>query len=111
MRVGTRSAALSACWPASDLDNQAPFTTGEIDVVAADRLLAGKLETAKSAIASASHKTHSARGAATPQRTGPESRFGVRSPHADCPSPRPSPRSRGEGEITAPCARSSPGCR
>src|SRR6266851_331991 len=85
--------------PTIDLDNQTLLSTDEIDVIAPDRLLAGKLEPAEPTVAQLQPKHPLRARAAAARRTRAECRFLMRSAHCassvsalcDPPPPPPGP--------------------
>src|SRR5437868_14110244 len=74
-------------------------TAYEVGVIRPKRLLPGKLQSAETSVAKRQPQNPFGPRAAPPQRAGAAGRIKVRSSHADSPSPRPSPRQRGGGEL------------
>jgi hypothetical protein len=89
---------------AVEFNNQALLATHEIDVVPTDRLLADEFEASELPSANACPQREFCSSQGTPQRARTLSEPFILAPHRGnlsaseaCPSPRPSPRKRGEG--------------
>ena len=90
---------------AFEFDNQPPLATNKVDVVPIDRLLADEFEATELPAAKAPPQREFGWREGAAHRSRPLSALMVPAPQRGdpsaqeaCPSPRPSPRERGEGD-------------